>query len=237
MEEQNEPKTKKKSGTVVFLVIVIILLVAAISVLATAYFTDSDFLKFGKNKAASGKEVEVEEETKENKKSKNTSADENSSSTEKKKTDLNSLITESTTGTEEKEVDTRLKAVDSKTFLAELEKCGIKCEKTQGTTGVDELYIGYDEAKSSSASYIKFSDLEMGKEYFKKQTESIVSQYSTIGKVEEVKGVNWENVTIRLATGSSIIYMYRVDNILFAISTDSKDVADSYAKVLKTFGY
>ena len=244
MSNENEVKPKKRTGLVVFLTILVILLVAAISVLATLYFTDSDLLKFNKDKEKKSENTEVvEEEEKEVK----TSKEKNKSSKEETKTnkttkdstvdgDITSLITG-----DKKAKTAKKKPIESSLFVSELKKYGIECEKSDAKSGVTELYIGYDntdhDKSTSSASYIKFENAADAKEYYTTQVTSLVGTYSTTGEIKKDAGDNWENMRIKIKGSSSFIYCEVVDNVLIAISTDDATMATNIEKMATAFGY
>ena len=255
MSEENEVKPKKRTGLVVFLTILVILLVAALAVFATLYFTGSDFLKFDKEgaKAEVAEEDKEEEETKTSKKSSKTEKeDKKDTKTETDKNvtkDLNSLITggdktknNNTTSTNVSDLagttsNTSKVPVSSTVFTTVLAKYGIKCEANVGTTGVNELYIGYSDDQKSSASYIKFDYEEDAAKYYNEQRDKMVTQYGSIGDAKKETGKNWETLKITFPGTTSFIYLAKVDNVLLAISTDDSTVFNSMDAMIRELGY
>ena len=253
MAEEQEVKPKKRTGLIVFLTILIILLVAALAVFATLYFTGSDLLKFNKEEVV--KEDEEEVETKTSKKTSKTEKEDNSTSKTDSKTntntskDLGSLITggnknetKNTTTPSITDLPTTTTnktktPVTSSVFTSVLDKNGIKCEANVGTTGVNELYIGYAEDQKSSASYIKFDKEEDCTKYYNEQRDNMTSSYSTSGTVKKDAGTNWESLRISFTGSTSMIYMERVGNVLIAISTDDSTVFKNMESMIKSLGY
>lgn len=255
MSEGTEQAPKKRTGLIVFLTILVILLVAALAVFATLYFTGSDVLKFNKEDAKSKvvEEEKEEEATKTSKKSSKTTEKETNTKTDSKTDskanttkDLNSLITggdkaNKTTNTSVNDIPgtTSSKSkvpVSSSVFISVLEKNGVKSEKNQGMTGVNELYIGYADNQSSSSSYIKFDDEKATTEYYNKQRDEMIEKYST-ATIKKDAGANWENLRITFAGTTSMIYMERVGNVLIAISTDDATFFNNMENMIKQLGY
>jgi hypothetical protein len=118
-----------------------------------------------------------------------------------------------------------------------LGKYGIKCEENVGTTGVNELYIGYSDDRKSSASYIKFDTVEDATKYYNEQRDKMITQYGTKGEAKKETGKNWETLKITFPGTTSFVYLAKVDNVLLAISTDDATVFKNSDAMIKELGY
>ena len=122
-------------------------------------------------------------------------------------------------------------------FLSEISKIGIQCEKNEGTSGVNEVYVGYSENQESSASLIRYDNSYDARAYYCMQRDRLIDLYRKQCSVVIESGPNWESTVIAIPEVEGYIYIEVVDNLLIAISTESAPIANEIDRISRNLGY
>ena len=122
-------------------------------------------------------------------------------------------------------------------FLSEISKIGIQCEQNEGTSGVNEVYVGYSENQESSASLIRYDNSYDARAYYCMQRDRLIDLYRKQCSVVIESGPNWESTVIAIPEIEGYIYIEVVDNLLIAISTESAPIANEIDRISRNLGY